>query len=96
MGPRSLRDLSAQVRVWTIEATQLLGQAEARHLLRQALFWAFIFSQEAGPNPGYLCTFPEEESLPAESTLTNETQERARLQGLLTEVNRITGGTSSN
>jgi hypothetical protein len=34
--------------------------------------------------------------LPAESTLTTETQERARLPGLLTEANRITGGTSSN
>jgi hypothetical protein len=29
--------------------------------------------------------------LPAESTLTTETQERASLQGLLTEANRITG-----
>jgi hypothetical protein len=35
-------------------------------------------------------------SLPAESTLTTETQERARLPGLLTEANRIKGGTSSN
>ena len=38
----------------------------------------------------------QEESLPAESTLTTETQERARLPGLLTEANRITEGTSSN
>jgi hypothetical protein len=37
------------MRVQTIEATQLLGQA---------LFWAFIFCQEAGPNSRYLCTFP--------------------------------------
>jgi hypothetical protein len=38
----------------------------------------------------------EKERLPAESTLTTETQERSRLPGLLTEANRITGGTSSN
>jgi hypothetical protein len=31
---------------------------EAIQLLRQALFQAFIFSQEAGPNFEYLCTFP--------------------------------------
>jgi hypothetical protein len=33
-----------------------------------------------------------EESLLAESTLTTETQETSRLPGLLTEVNRSTGG----
>ena len=38
----------------------------------------------------------QEESLPVESTLTTETQERARLPGLQKEANRITGGTSSN
>jgi hypothetical protein len=45
------------VRVVTTEATQLLGQAEVTQLLRQALFQAFIFSQEAGLNARYLCTF---------------------------------------
>jgi hypothetical protein len=48
-GPGSLRDKSAHVRVWTRESTLLL---------RQALFQAFIFRQEAGPNARYLCTFP--------------------------------------
>jgi hypothetical protein len=38
----------------------------------------------------------QEESLPAESTLTTETQERAKFLGLLKEDKRITGGTSSN
>jgi hypothetical protein len=106
--PMSLGDQSAQVRVWTTEATQLLGlipfwapvtqatsppekrclprkalttrpgeraifcpaslreqsakvstqTAEATHLLGQALFRAFIFSQEAGLNARPLCTFP--------------------------------------
>jgi hypothetical protein len=37
----------------------------------------------------------QEESLPSESTLNTESQERAWLPGLLTEANRITGGTSS-
>jgi hypothetical protein len=32
--------------------------------------------------------------LPAASTLTTETQERVGLPGVLTETNRITGGTS--
>jgi hypothetical protein len=38
----------------------------------------------------------QEERVPAESTLSIETQERAILPGLLAEANRITGGTSSN
>jgi hypothetical protein len=38
----------------------------------------------------------KEESLPAESTLTTETQERASLPVLLVENNRITRETSSN
>jgi hypothetical protein len=44
----SLRDQSVQVSVHPAEATHLLGQA---------LFQAFIFSQEAGLNSRYLCTF---------------------------------------
>jgi hypothetical protein len=35
-----------------------IQNAEATHLLGQALFQAFIFSQEAGMNARYLCTFP--------------------------------------
>jgi hypothetical protein len=38
----------------------------------------------------------QEDSLPAESALTTGTQERVGLPGVLTEANRITGGTSSN
>ena len=38
----------------------------------------------------------QEESLPAESALTTEHQERASLPGLLVEANRIMKGTSSN
>jgi hypothetical protein len=47
--PGSLRDKSVQVSLQTAEATHLLGQA---------LFQAFIFSQEAGLNARPLCTFP--------------------------------------
>jgi hypothetical protein len=44
-----------------------------------------------------LCAYSlQEESLPAESTLTTETQVRAAVPKLLTEANRITGGTSSS
>jgi hypothetical protein len=38
----------------------------------------------------------QEESLPAQNTLTTETKERASLPGLLIEANRVTWGTSSN
>jgi hypothetical protein len=37
----------------------------------------------------------QEESLPAESAMTTESQERASLPGLLIEANRIMRGTSS-
>jgi hypothetical protein len=83
----SLRDQSVQVIVQT---------AEAIHLLEQALFLTLIFSQKGGLNGRYLCTFLARGELAAESTLTTEPQERASLPGLLTEANRITGGTSSN
>jgi hypothetical protein len=46
--PMSLRDQSVQVSMQTAEGTHLLGQA---------VFQAFIFSQEAGPKARYLCTF---------------------------------------
>ena len=38
LGPGSLRDKSAQVRVRTTEVTQFLGQAEATQLLGQTRF----------------------------------------------------------
>jgi hypothetical protein len=38
----------------------------------------------------------QEESLPGESALTTETQDRASIPGLLIEANRITRGTNSN
>jgi hypothetical protein len=47
--PVSLGNQSVQVSIQTAEKTHLLGQA---------LFQAFIFSQEAGLNARYLCTFP--------------------------------------
>jgi hypothetical protein len=50
----SFGDQSVQVSVQTAEATHLLGQA---------LFQTFIFSQEAGLNARYLCTFPEKGEL---------------------------------
>jgi hypothetical protein len=84
----SLGDQSVQVSMQTAEATHLLGQA---------LFQAFSFSQEAGLISRYLYTFPARGELACRaSTLTIETQERARILGLLTEANRITGRTSSN
>ena len=64
-----------QVRVQTAEETYLLGQAQ---------FWAFIFYQETDICAPSL----QEESLPGESALTTETQDRASIPGLLIEANR--------
>ena len=52
--PGSLGDQSVQVSLQTAAATHLLGQA---------LFRAFIFSQEAGLNARTLCTFPARREL---------------------------------
>jgi hypothetical protein len=66
--------------------------AEETHLLGQAMFWAFTITKEAD-----VCVpSMQGESLSAESSLTTESQERAGLPGLLTEANRIIGGTRSN
>ena len=46
--------------------------------------------------PGGRAELQNSSHLPAESTLTTETQERVGLPGVLTEANRITGGTSSS
>ena len=46
--------------------------------------------------PGICAPSLQDKILPAESTLIAETQERATFPGLLTEANRITGGTSYN
>ena len=46
--------------------------------------------------PGICAPSLQEESLPAESALTTETQERASLPDLLVEANRITKETNSN
>ena len=51
---RSLWDQSAQVSAKTAEATHLLGQA---------LFHAFIYSQEVGLNARHLCNFPARREL---------------------------------
>ena len=71
-------------------------------LQRQHIFWdrpCFGPSSSARRQvwtPDICAPSLQEESLPAESALTTETQERPRLPGLLTEANRITGETSSN
>jgi hypothetical protein len=48
------------------------------------------------PMPDIWAPSLQEESLPAESALTTETQERASLPGLLIEINRIIRGKISN
>jgi hypothetical protein len=50
-----------------VRATQLLGKI---------LFWAFIFCQEEVQTPDNCAPSLKEESLPAETALTTETQRR--------------------
>jgi hypothetical protein len=83
---RSLRDQSTQESTQASEATELLGQdpfGPSSSARRQS--WA----------PDLCASSLQEESLPAESVLTTGTQERVGFPEVLTEANRITGGTNS-
>ena len=50
--------------------------AKATQLLGKILFWAFTFSQEEVQTPDNCTPSLKEESLPAETALTTETQRR--------------------
>jgi hypothetical protein len=50
--------------------------AKATQLLGKILFWAFIFNQEEVQTPDNCAPSLKEESLPAETALTTETQRR--------------------
>jgi hypothetical protein len=50
--------------------------AKATQLLGKILFWAFIFSEEEVQTPDNCAPSLKEESLPAETALTTETQRR--------------------
>jgi hypothetical protein len=58
---------------------RLLWQAKATQLLGKILFWAFIFGQEEVKMPDNCAPSLKEESLPAETALTTETQRRELL-----------------
>ena len=77
---------NSQLRMWTTEANSFwdrscLGPSSSAR--RQVC------------TPDICALSLKEESLPAESALTTETQERASLPGLLIKANRIMRGTSS-
>jgi hypothetical protein len=58
---------------------------------------AFIFCQERSPNTRYLCTFPVRREFDCRVCSDHwNSEERARLSGLLIEANRITRRTISN
>ena len=87
MYPRSIRDQSAQESTQASEAKEILGQG---HFRPSSSARRWIRASD-------LCVPSlQKESLPAESTLTTGTQERVGLPGVLTEANRITGGTKSS
>ena len=87
LDPGLHQDYSAQVRVWTIEANSFWDRS---------CFRPSSSARRQVWTPDICAPSLKEESLPAESALTTETQERASLPGLLVENNRITRGTSSN
>jgi hypothetical protein len=63
------------VRVWTTETTDsVTGQSNTAS--GKDLFWAFIFGQEEVQIPDNCAPSLKEESLPAETALTTETQRR--------------------
>ena len=71
--------------------------------LRPRPLGTFLARGESAPGlrkwiraPDFWIPVLQEESLLAESALTTETQVRVGLPGVLTEANRITGGTSSS
>jgi hypothetical protein len=96
--------------MWAIGATELLGQGPLRPLSSDPDPWAHSLPEESQPTGRVLttelkrwirapdCWTPalQEESLPVESALTTGTQVRVGLPRVLTEANRITGGSSSN
>ena len=63
------------MRVWTTETTASVT-AKATQILGKVLFWAFIFGQEEAQMPDNCAPSLIEESLPAESALTTETQRK--------------------
>jgi hypothetical protein len=85
----TLRDQSAHESAWAAGATELLRQIhKSFRPSSSAKRWIWA--------PDLCVPSMQEESLPAESALTTETQERVRLPGVLTEANRITEVTSSS
>jgi hypothetical protein len=64
--------------------------------LRTSVEWNTISARRYVRTQDIWAPSLQEESLPAESTLTTETQKRSSLPGLLIEANRIMRGTSSN
>jgi hypothetical protein len=81
------------------------GRAETQtsaHLLCQKSvslqggLWPWNSVRKQSWDPDLCAPSLQEEILPVESVLTTETQERIGLSGVLTEDNRIIGGTSSS
>jgi hypothetical protein len=75
------------MRVWTTEANSFWDRP---------CFGLPYSARRQVQMPDICAPFLHEESLPAESALMTETQERSSLPGLLIEANRITRGISSN
>ena len=87
MYPGSLRGQSKQESAWASETAELIGHA---------LFEASSSAKRSTGTPDFCVPSLQEKSLPEENALTTGTQERVGLPRVLTEANRITGGTSSS
>jgi hypothetical protein len=84
-----------QVRVWTKEANSFWDRQKPHSFWGRPHFGPSSSARRQVRIPDTCAPSLQEESLPAESTLTTETKERASLPGLLIEANRITGGTET-
>jgi hypothetical protein len=88
--PRSQRDQSAQESTQRNQSTQGACAGARSYIAFGTGFLSGLHLQ-----PGGRAELKNSAHLPAESTLITETQEGVRLPGVLTEANRITGGTNS-
>jgi hypothetical protein len=73
-----------------------VSREDSPHELRTSGDWNTTSARRQVRRPDIWAPSLQEESLPAETVLTTETQERASLSVLLIEANRIRRGTSSN
>jgi hypothetical protein len=82
--------------VWATEANSFWDRGKLHSFWDRHCFGSPSFDRRQVQKPDIYAPSLQEESLPAESTLTTETQEKGSLPVLWIEAIRIKGGISSN